>query len=30
MEKTAKPAAQAKPRVWDKVKTWLYKNRFYI
>ena len=30
MEKTAKAAVQAKPRVWDKVKTWLYKNRFYI
>ena len=30
MEKTAKPAPQAKSGVWDKTRKWLYKNRFYI
>ncbi len=30
MEKTAKPAVQAKSGVWEKTRKWLYKNRFYI
>lgn len=30
MEKTAKPAVQAKSGVWEKIKKWLYNNRFYI
>lgn len=30
MEKTVKPAVQANAGVWDKIKKWLYNNRFYI
>jgi len=30
MEKTARPAVQAKSGVWEKIKKCLYKNRFYI